>query len=281
MAFVNRLTEIFDAMKDNKLVFFSQRFPIITRLPITGYLSRGRYVIMVETLKNNIKEDVERCLKNYNPEEDPECFVQAYYQKMQTNPHLNYDNLLNVCMDFFMAGMETTTTTLRWGTLFLASNVDVQEKVRAEIFRVLGADGKPSYSLRTQMPYTSAAIQEIQRRANIIPLNVLHKTIRDTSVGSVKVPGNTFVIGHIQHVMAHSPVYKEGKEFRPERFLMDDGVTANKEAVEQLCPFSVGKRQCAGEGLAKVELFVGLVTLLQNYKVLPQTSDTYEKSGFL
>ncbi|KHJ91265.1 hypothetical protein OESDEN_08870 [Oesophagostomum dentatum] len=69
--------------------------------------------------------------------------------------------------------------------------------------------------------------------------------------------------------MAHSPVYKEGKEFKPERFLMDDGVTANKEAVEQLCPFSVGKRQCAGEPLAKVELFVGLVTLLQNYKVEP------------
>ncbi|PIO60202.1 hypothetical protein TELCIR_18308 [Teladorsagia circumcincta] len=31
----------------------------------------------------------------------------------------------------------------------------------------------------------------------------------------------------------------------------------------------MGKRQCAGEALARVELFVGVVTLLQNYKIEP------------
>ncbi|EPB77226.1 unspecific monooxygenase [Ancylostoma ceylanicum] len=220
-------------------------------------------------VKKNITEDVERCLKTYNPDQEPECFVQAYYQRMQTNPNLDYDNLLNVCMDFFLAGMETTTTTLRWGTLILAEHIDIQEKIREEIFSVLGADGRPSTSLRNRLPYTNAAIQEIQRYANIIPLNVIHRTVKDTSVESIPIPGDTLVIGHIQHVMAHSPVYKDANEFRPERFLMEDGITPNKEAVEQLCPFSVGKRQCAGEGLAKVELFIGLITLLQNYKIEP------------
>ncbi|EYC21510.1 hypothetical protein Y032_0019g3867 [Ancylostoma ceylanicum] len=225
------------------------------------------YTIICSKVKKNITEDVERCLKTYNPDQEPECFVQAYYQRMQTNPNLDYDNLLNVCMDFFLAGMETTTTTLRWGTLILAEHIDIQEKIREEIFSVLGADGRPSTSLRNRLPYTNAAIQEIQRYANIIPLNVIHRTVKDTSVESIPIPGDTLVIGHIQHVMAHSPVYKDANEFRPERFLMEDGITPNKEAVEQLCPFSVGKRQCAGEGLAKVELFIGLITLLQNYKV--------------
>ncbi|EYC21508.1 hypothetical protein Y032_0019g3867 [Ancylostoma ceylanicum] len=227
------------------------------------------YTIICSKVKKNITEDVERCLKTYNPDQEPECFVQAYYQRMQTNPNLDYDNLLNVCMDFFLAGMETTTTTLRWGTLILAEHIDIQEKIREEIFSVLGADGRPSTSLRNRLPYTNAAIQEIQRYANIIPLNVIHRTVKDTSVESIPIPGDTLVIGHIQHVMAHSPVYKDANEFRPERFLMEDGITPNKEAVEQLCPFSVGKRQCAGEGLAKVELFIGLITLLQNYKIEP------------
>lgn len=46
------------------------------------------FLILQLQVKSNIKEDVERCLEAYNPDEEPECFVQAYYQKMQTNPHL-------------------------------------------------------------------------------------------------------------------------------------------------------------------------------------------------
>ncbi|KAK6756299.1 hypothetical protein RB195_014606 [Necator americanus] len=276
MAFVDRFTSLIDCIKDSKITFFAQLFPVIYRLPIVGYYSCGRFQQSVDKLKISIREDVERCLKSYNVDEEPECFAQAYCQKMQSNPELNYDNLLNVCMDFFLAGMETTSTTLRWSTLFLANDTRVQDKIRAEILSVVGRDGKPSTSYRNRMPYTCAAIQEIQRCANIVPINVLHRTIKDTSVGSVAIPADTIVIGHIQHVMAHSPVFKNPDEFRPERFLMDDGVTSNKEVVEQLCPFSIGKRQCAGEGLAKVELFIGLVTLLQNYKFEPSKGRTID-----
>ncbi|VDO79663.1 unnamed protein product [Haemonchus placei] len=205
---------------------------------------------------------------------------------------MNYDNLLNVCMDFYTAGMETTTTTLRWATLLFATHPEEQvkhpltkhylvvvivfviiisnyskEKVREEILRVVGPEGKPTSSDRQKMPYTNATIQEIQRWANILPMNVVHRTVRDTSVKGVKIPADTHVLGEIHQILAHSPVFKDGHEFRPERFLMEDGVTPNKEAVDHLCPFSMGKRQCAGEALARVELFVGVVSLLQNYRV--------------
>ena len=36
------------------------------------------------------------------------------------------DQMLNVCGDFYGAGQETTTTTLRWAMLFLAQYQDVQ-----------------------------------------------------------------------------------------------------------------------------------------------------------
>ncbi|PIO65684.1 hypothetical protein TELCIR_12630, partial [Teladorsagia circumcincta] len=147
--------------------------------------------------------------------------------------------------------------------------MEEQEKIREEILRVVGPDGKPTSSDRQKMPYTNAAIQELQRKANILPMNVVHRTVRDTSVKGVKIPADTHVLGEIHQILAHSPVFKDGHEFRPERFLMEDGVTPNKEAVDQLCPFSMGKRQCAGEALARVELFVGVVTLLQNYKIEP------------
>ncbi|PIO65683.1 hypothetical protein TELCIR_12629 [Teladorsagia circumcincta] len=74
----------------------------------------------------------------------------------------------------------------------------------------------------------SAAIQELQRRANILPVNVVHRTVRDTSVKGVTIPADTLVLGEIHQILAHSPVFKDGHEYRPERFLMEDGVTPNK-----------------------------------------------------
>ncbi|KHJ81453.1 hypothetical protein OESDEN_18861, partial [Oesophagostomum dentatum] len=103
---------------------------------------------------SHIKEDVEQCLKNWDPEQEPDCFVHAYFQQMKTNPSLNYNNLISVCSDLQLAGMETTATTLRWSTLYLAKYQDVQEKMRAEIVSVLGAEGKPTMALKTQLPYT-------------------------------------------------------------------------------------------------------------------------------
>ncbi|EYC21512.1 hypothetical protein Y032_0019g3869 [Ancylostoma ceylanicum] len=264
---VELVNSTFIQIRSSKLTFAAQMFPVINSLPILKYFAKGRFDKNISVLRKHLKEDIERALKSYNVGDEPSCFVQAYYQKMQTNPELNYENLINVCMDFFLAGMETTTTTLRWGTLLLARNRDVQDKIRAEILSVLGADGKPSMSIKGKLPYTCAAIKEIQRCANIIGVNVPHRTVRDTSIGPFEIPADTLILGQIHNVLANSPVFKENKRFHPERFLMEDGVTPNKETVDQFCPFSIGKRQCVGESLARVELFIGVVTLLQNYKI--------------
>ena len=48
---------------------------------------------------------------------------------------LNYIHsiLFQHISDFFLAGAETTATTLRWACLYLANNQEVQEKVHKEI----------------------------------------------------------------------------------------------------------------------------------------------------
>lgn len=74
----------------------------------------------------------------------------------------------------------------------------------------------------------SAALLEIQRFSNINAGNIPHRTVRDTSVGSIPIPADTMVIGNLHSVMTNKVVYKDSEKFIPERFLMDDGITPSK-----------------------------------------------------
>lgn len=57
-----------------------------------------------------------------------------------------------------------------------------QDKIRSEIHSVIGKDGEITMNERMNMPFTSAAVTELQRMANILPLNVVHRTVNDTKV---------------------------------------------------------------------------------------------------
>lgn len=46
-----------------------------------------------------------------------------------------------------------------------------------------------------------------------------------------------------------------------------------KELIDRTVAFSLGKRQCAGEALARMELFLALSALYQNYRILPPLDD--------
>jgi len=49
-----------------------------------------------------------------------------------------------VLIQFFVAGSDTTSTTLRWAVLLMAQNLDVQRKVHKEIDAVIGENRHPT-----------------------------------------------------------------------------------------------------------------------------------------
>ncbi|KAI0226764.1 Cytochrome P450 2C20 [Lamellibrachia satsuma] len=76
-------------------------------------------------------------------------------------------NMLEVIDDLFLAGTETTSTTLRWGFLFLVLNPDIQAKCRQEILQVVGQVRTTGMKDRGKLPFTEAAILEIHRLGSI------------------------------------------------------------------------------------------------------------------
>ena len=59
--------------------------------------------------------------------------------------------------------------------------------------------------------------------------------------------------------------------FRPERFLSKDEKSVQKH--ESLIPFSIGRRACIGETLARDTYFLFTVCLVQNFKIIPNPEE--------
>jgi len=61
-------------------------------------------------------------------------------------------------------------------------------------------------------------------------------------------------------------VWDKPHEFRPERFLDDEGNVVNKELM---IAFSLGKRSCLGELLARQEVYLFITGLVQQFHIRP------------
>jgi cytochrome P450 family 33 len=84
----------------------------------------------------------------------------------------------------------------------------------------------------------------VQRLANILPLNITRKTNRDVTIGNYHIGKGTAVMPLISVVHLDDRIFPDPQRFDPTRFLDDNG---QLKKVDQLIPFSVGKRQCPGE----------------------------------
>ncbi|XP_037084004.1 methyl farnesoate epoxidase-like [Pollicipes pollicipes] len=170
-------------------------------------------------------------------------------------------NLSIIGMDLFIAGMETTSTSLSWALLFMVKHPEVQSRVQREIDAVLGRI-PPTYGDRMRMPYTEATLMEVMRRSKVIPGAAPHCALSDISFRGYTIPKGTTVIMHLHMVHMDPAYWGDPEAFRPDRFLHADGSVRRDE---RLIPFGIGKRLCLGETLARMEMFMLFTCLLQRF----------------
>ncbi len=91
-------------------------------------------------------------------------------------------HLRRTIQDLFIAGTETTNTTLKWSLLFMTLNPAVQQAVQAEIDAVIGTGRLPTMKDKQRMPYTEATLMECQRLGNIALFSVPRCVTQDTQV---------------------------------------------------------------------------------------------------
>ncbi|NWI70083.1 CP2K1 protein, partial [Todus mexicanus] len=110
--------------------------------------------------------------------------------------------------------------------------------------------------------YTDAVVHEIQRFANIVPMSLPHETTEDVTLKGYFIPKGTYIIPLLASVLQDKSQWEKPDIFYPEHFLDSEGKFVKKDAF---MPFSAGRRICAGETLAKMELFLFFTSLLQRF----------------
>jgi cytochrome P450 family 110 len=166
-----------------------------------------------------------------------------------------FDQLLTLVA----TGHETSTITIAWAFYWLHRNLDVLERLLAEI-DALDGDTEPSALAR--LPYLEAVVQETLRLYPIVAI-ATRQLRQPFELQGHQLPPGVIVGAATSLVHYREDLYPEPERFRPERFL---GKTFGPA---EYFPFGGGARRCLGAAFAMYEIKIVLATLLRTMRVRP------------
>lgn len=159
---------------------------------------------------------------------------------------------------FFLAGHETSASSVAWALWLLAANPDWQDRVAAE-----AAGLTDDMSSLSRLKTTRAVYREALRLYPPVPMFVREaanpQTFRDR-----KVPKGAQVVVSPWHLHRHERLWDRPDEFDPARWDTPEGKTSARDAF---LPFSAGQRVCPGAGLAMMEGVVILSRIVGAFRL--------------
>ncbi|KAK7789226.1 hypothetical protein R5R35_007051 [Gryllus longicercus] len=230
-------------------------------------VKRNDFLQLLIELKNKrkIEEDAEK---------DSMITAEGLAQESELKNFEMSDNLLAAqAFVFFLAGFETSSTTMSFALHELTMNPDVQTKLREEVDRVLEEHGgELSYDALKNMEYLDKVINETLRKYPPIPtlMRKCTKDYHETQTGKYIEEGTQIEIP--VYALHHDPeYYPDPQRFDPERF--SDEQRATRPNYVYL-PFGEGPRICIGMRFGLLQAKLGLAALVSRFELAaaPQTA---------
>ena len=186
--------------------------------------------------------------------------------------------------DLFVAGIDTTSSTVEWAMAELLRNPEKMGKAQDELEQVLGKDGLGQELDISKFPYLQAIMKETFRLHPPAPFLVPHKAETDVEMCGFIVPKNAQILVNVWAMGRDSSIWTNPDLFMPERFLEHDNIDFKGQDFE-LIPFGAGRRICPGLPLANRMVHLMLACLVHDFnwklagEIKPKDMDMSETFG--
>ncbi|XP_055351556.1 cytochrome P450 3A24-like [Paramacrobiotus metropolitanus] len=182
-----------------------------------------------------------------------------------SNYKLTTEELVAQSVIFFLAGYETTATTLSFLTYCLTANPEIQERLREEIENVMGDREVPTYDIIAKMEYLDCCINETLRIYP--PLARTERMCNETWTHKGLTVEKGSVVAIPIYAIHHDPEYWPDPEtYNPDRFSHE-----NKHNIKPYTfqTFGQGPRNCVGMRFAYYEIKLVMVNILRKFRFVP------------
>ncbi|KAF9595314.1 hypothetical protein IFM89_038466 [Coptis chinensis] len=228
---------------------------------------------------------IKKRLDSRQLEASPSChdFLDTILDYKQDDFQLSDPDIKALLKDIFVAGTDTTSSTLEWAMTELLRNPNKMVKAQLELEEVFGKDKPIDESDIIGLPYLQAIVKETFRLHPPVPLLLPHKAVTNVNIGDFTVPQHTQVLINVWTIGRDSSIWENPSSFVPERFL-NSGVDF-KGRDFTLIPFGAGRRICPGLPLAFRMVYLMLASLLHAFDwkleegISPEDIDMEENFG--
>ncbi|XAR57832.1 Geraniol 8-hydroxylase [Bertholletia excelsa] len=199
-----------------------------------------------------------------------------------SNEEIDLTHIQRMFLDLFVAGTDTTSSTVEWAMAEVLRSPKVLEKARAELEEIVGK-GKPiEESDIARLPYLRAVIKETMRIHPPVPFLIPRRVETDVELVGYTVPQGAQILVNAWAIGRDPSLWPESTHFMPERFLESEIDVRGQDF--ELIPFGAGRRICPGLPLAMriVPAMVGSLLNSFDWKlegIAPEDLDMEEKFG--
>ncbi|KAG9442361.1 hypothetical protein H6P81_018215 [Aristolochia fimbriata] len=218
-----------------------------------------------EKLIDERLDDRKKGLKsNDNGRQDMlDVFLDYRSEKKDELKQFSRVDIKGMLSDMFVAGTDTSSSTVEWGMAEILSKPEIYNKVVAELEAVVGKDRFVEESDIPKLTYFQAAVKEVFRLHPGVPLLIPRRTGEAAEVCGYHVPEHCIVFVNVWGMARDPKVWPEPLEFKPERFVGRDVDVKGQDF--ELLPFGTGRRSCVGMPLGHRMVHYSLASLLHAF----------------
>lgn len=176
----------------------------------------------------------------------------------QTNERFSFEEILDQVAMLFLAGHETTASSLTWTLYLLSLYPDEQERAYEELSQILQGKNIEIVHLR-QFKHLTNIFKESLRLYPPVGF-FAREAKQDTKVRDKLIKKGSGVVIAPWLIHRHEEFWSNPHGFNPNRF-------ENEYKKDAYLPFGVGERICIGQGFAMQEAILILANILRTYKL--------------